>query len=116
MPQKKGPRFPPVEMVDNDGAYLVFPTRFCKAEGCGVQLTSRNRSGQSLLCRPHGKRDDRTYVPCPRVSKDRNLNMDGRELHSLLDKFLCNATEPLRLQLLEAKIVDYGIHALMRCR
>lgn len=115
-PQKKGPRFPPVEMVDSDGAYLLFPTRFCKTEGCAVQLTSRNRYGQALLCRPCSRVHGGEYVPVSRATKDRNLTTDGRELHRLLDSFLCGATHKERFDVLNSKLTDFALHALMRCR
>jgi hypothetical protein len=115
MPQKKGPKVPPLEAFDNFGRYLIYPGKFCKAEGCGVQLTDRNRSGGSLLCRTHASTNGGAYVPPSRVRKDRSLTDIGRELHSLLDGFLCHPTEPERLEILNSKLVNYGLHALFRC-
>lgn len=115
-PQKKGPRFPPIEASDDQGSYLIFPTRFCKTEGCAVQLTNRNRYGQALLCRPCSRVHAGEYVPVSRVTKDRNLTIPARELHSLLDKFLCDATQRERFDVLNSKLMDYALHALMRCR
>ena len=117
MAQKKGPKILPVEMIDHDGPYLMFPTKVCKV--CQVQLTSRNRAWATLLCLPHSRLEARVkHGGKPRAITQGSSRVPPdpirQELHSLLDRFLNDATDSPRLQLLEAKIVDYGIRALMR--
>ena len=122
MPQKKGPKgplIPPVEMADRDGSYLIFPGKLCRV--CQVQLTSRNRAWATLLCRMHSRTEARVkYGAKPRESSQAAplvpQNPARQELHSLLDRFMNDATDSYRLDVLNSKLVDYGIHALMRYR
>ena len=44
-----GPRLPIQIVHDTEGTYKVFTGKHCQAEGCGLQLTSRNRYDLKLL-------------------------------------------------------------------
>ena len=54
-----GPRLPIQIVHDTEGTYKVFTGKHCQAEGCGLQLTSRNRYDLKLLCREHGRAKER---------------------------------------------------------
>lgn len=45
----------PVVTFDEEGQLITYPGKNCIAEGCGVQLTSRNRYGHRRLCLDHGR-------------------------------------------------------------
>lgn len=60
-----GPRILPRVAFDDEGHYTIWPGKACTAPGCGLQLTSRNRYGTSLLCLEHGREMERSRVRKP---------------------------------------------------
>lgn len=54
-----GPRCVPHGSQDDDGFFITYTGKVCGADGCGVQLTSRNRAGTRLMCSLHARELDR---------------------------------------------------------
>lgn len=54
-----GPRILPRITSDDDGVFTIYTGKHCGHEGCGLPLTSRNRSGDRLLCIDHARELDR---------------------------------------------------------
>jgi hypothetical protein len=108
----RGPNVPPVEMADDQGTYLLYVGRYCRADNCGVQLTSRNRSGVQRLCQPHGRARDRARKRGKDQSRAGNTidpNPRSSEAHSLLDHFLSAPLQVDRLDELHAFLVDVSL-------
>jgi hypothetical protein len=102
------------ERTDEQGTYTVYH-RQCNYNGCGIDLTSRNRHGEYLMCKPCYLISDRAK---PRA-KSRKLsghhipNPERQRVHNLLTAFLCHPTvKELKDSLLDA-LVTYEIKERM---
>lgn len=129
MPKPKGPD--PVAMTDDKGTYFVYVGKTCKIEGCGVDLTSRNRHNLALLCLTHGRHAEKIRsgrrnkrLPAPPTTPATTPTTTPRTgppptyraltAHSLLDRFLCNPMQKELLDQLHASLVEMSLQAHFR--
>lgn len=66
-----GPRLLPRVTCDDEGMFTIYTGKSCRADGCGLQLTSRNRYGTSTLCDEHGREAERARVRRPSTAARR---------------------------------------------
>ena len=95
-------------MSDDEGLYTAYH-RTCNFKGCGVELTSRNRAGQYLLCKP-------CEVMRRQIKYNNSTQNDTARIkaYNLLDAVLNNPTNAAIKKELQSLLMDLEIKALMR--
>jgi hypothetical protein len=118
---------------DDLGEYIVFSGKHCSADGCGVQLTSRNRFQRSLLCIEHGnalarekwKNRDRTRPARPsNKSESRSENTAkapsipplAKPFHDAMTAWLNNPSNTENARDLRSQMDLYEMNFLLRKR
>ncbi|NMM06340.1 hypothetical protein [Polaromonas sp.] len=111
------------ERSDDLGTYTAYH-RTCTFRDCGAELTSRNRSGSNLLCKPCAAAKARgIYTGQPRkprtalekaVLANRRAEPDRTKAHSLLNDCLDRITSTHTKQALQSFLLTLELRALMR--
>ena len=108
------------QLTDEHGTYTVYH-RLCNYQGCGVELTSRNRFQSYLLCKPCAKAKDRARsfkkARTPQqiaLAEERRVDPRRRKAHHLLEMFLNNPTNADIKQGLSSYLMDLEIAGFMR--
>jgi hypothetical protein len=124
-----GPRIRPRVTYDDDGEYTIYVGKSCGAEGCGVELTSRNRYYKYRFCREHGMENDRQRIrneACagpkkPRAPREKkakplgetkasySVNPKMEKVHKALNVWLCWPDDEDARGRLHAELVDYEL-------
>lgn len=84
------------ERTDELGTYIAYH-RLCNYQGCGIELTSRNRHQQYLMCKPCAKAKDRarSYLKARTpaqvaLAEARRVDPMRKKAHHLLESYLNN--------------------------
>jgi len=85
---------------DAEGEYIAYH-RLCQYQGCGTELTSRNRHQGYLLCKPCARAKDRERfhlhgrTPAEAaVAKAKKEDPQRQKAHHLLEQFLNHPSNP----------------------
>jgi hypothetical protein len=107
------------QRTDDQGTYTAFH-RTCAFRDCNVELTSRNRAGASLMCKPCAAAKARgSYISKPRGSAEkaalaaRRADPIRTKAHSLLNDLLDRPASVETKQALLSLLMTAEIKALM---
>jgi hypothetical protein len=111
-----GPRVKPVTVTDGMGEYTVYRGKHCRHPDCGIELASRNRHENQLLCREHRPKRSRS-AGRPREKKQASdfaektpQAISGhRKVQNILSTWLCDPTDRIAGERLQSALVDYEL-------
>ena len=108
------------ERTDGHGLYIAYH-RTCTFRDCNVELTSRNRAGSNLMCKPCAAARVRgNYISKPRGVTEKALiaarraDPDRSKAHSLLNDLLDMPASANIKQAFESFLMTVQIKSLMR--